>query len=1038
MKFANSIFFRACLGFQEEKIPDKRLLAECPVDKTSDRSIHLTYSHRMIERQLKSCLMVVCSLLLTGSMALAQRQITGAVSDIESGEPLIGATVSIVGTTLGAITDLNGNYRLNLPTEATSLKFTYSGYADQTIAVGASNTVNAYLVSGISLGETVVIGYGTVKREDATGLVQSVTADKFNKGAITSTQELFSGKISGVVVTSSDGSPGAGAKIRIRGESSLSASNSPLIVIDGVPLDNGGVNGSRNQLNFINPNDVESITVLKDASAAAIYGNRASGGVIIITTKKGKLGKKISVGYNANVSVGQNYNRVDVLTADEFKSAILNHYSDSTMTSYAKSRALIGTANTDWQDEIYQSAWGHDHSVNLSGGIGVVPYRVSFGYTNKDGVLKSDNFSRYSAAVNLNPGFFNNTLQLNVHFKGMLSDNHFADRGAIGSALSFDPTKPVRDTSSLYGGFYTWKTSATNNNPNGLAPANPVALLELRDDNSTVKQYITNVTADYRFKFLPALRVNLNVGYDYSKGNGTVVVPNYAAFAFNALNGGGVNNRYEQTKKNSILETYLNYKKSFGEHDVDVMGGYSWQHFLEGSESRDDDSAGTNATAGKPANINKAELYLLSLFGRVNYTFKDRYLLTGSLRRDGTSRFAPEYRWGIFPAAAFAVKLIEKDRKYLNNIKLRTSWGLTGQQDIPNYYAYLPQYQYGDINAQYQLGDSLYTTIRPNGYVRDIKWEETASFNVGVDFSIINGRLSGALDVYQRSTTDLLNYISPAALSNLTNYVYDNIGTMESKGVELSLNFTPVKSKNVTWDVATNFAYNTSEITKLTSGETAEYLGELTGGIAGGVGSNIQIHTVGYSPASFFVYEQKYDENGTLLENQFVNKNGDTLNVINNFDKYRYKNPAPKYTLGITSNLNVGHFNFSFAGRANLGNYVYNNVQTDMGYLDRLYASTNYLSNVNQSAVDLNVSRQASLTFSDHFVTNASFFRIDHVTVGYSFDHLIGDYLNIYATVQNPLVVTKYKGLDPEIGNGIDNNIYPRPRTYVLGLNVNF
>ena len=988
----------------------------------------------MLERQLKSCLWTVCCLLLSGSMALAQRQISGAVSDIDSGEPLIGASVAVPGTTTGVITDVNGNYRLTLPEGTTTLKVTYTGYTEQVVAITSSNILNVYLSAGISLGETVVIGYGTVKREDATGLVQSVSVGSFNKGAITGPQELLAGKVAGVVI-STDGAPGSGSQIRIRGESSLSASNNPLIVVDGVPLDNGGVSGSRNQLNVINPNDIETITVLKDASAAAIYGNRASGGVIIITTKKGKLGKKIQVGYNANVSVGQTYNRVDVLTADEFIHAVQNHYSDSTNTKYQKSRALLGTAKTDWQDEIYQSAWGQDHNVNLSGGIGPVPYRVSFGYTNKNGVLKTDNFSRYSAAVNLNPGFFNNTLQVNVHFKGMLSDNHFADRGAIGSALSFDPTKPVRDTSSsLYGGFTTWKISNTNSNPNGLAPANPVALLELRDDNSTVKQYITNASADYRFKFLPALRANLNVGYDYTKGAGTIVVPNYAAFAFDLINGGGVNNRYDQTKKNSLLETYLNYKKTFGEHDVDIMGGYSWQHFEVGGSYKNSDTAGTPAETSEDSN--PSELYMVSLFGRINYAYKGRFLLTGSLRRDGTSRFAPEYRWGIFPAAAAAVKVIDNDSKYFDKLKVRTSWGITGQQDIPDYYAYLARYQFGTPNAQYQFGDQFIQTLRPNGYVRDIKWEQTSSYNVGVDFSVVKDRVSGTVDAYLRNTKDLLNYISPSALSNLTNYVYDNIGTMESQGYEVSLNLTPVKTKNVTWDFSTNLAYNKSKITKLTTSDDPEDPGELTGGIAGGVGSNIQIHTVGYAPYSFYVFEQQYDEAGNILEGQFVDRNLDS--VVNEKDKYRFHKPAPNYTLGLTSNLRIGHFNFSFAGRANFGSYVYNNVQTDMGYLDRLYATTNYLSNINQSAVDLNVVSQGNLTFSDHFVTKASFFRLDHITAAYNFEHLIGQFMNVYATVQNPLVVTSYKGLDPEISNGIDNNIYPRPRTFVLGLNVNF
>lgn len=988
---------------------------------------------KIFTKRLKQALLLLFCLGGFQLSIMAQRTVTGTVQDQETGETLVG--VSIVekeNRSNGAVTDINGQFSIKVSEKATALLLNYTGYSLLEQSIVGTNNVTVQLASSAELKEVIVIGYGTVKRQDATGLVQSVSSESFNRGAITGPQDLLAGKVAGVVITS-DGSPGGGAKIRIRGESSLSASNDPLIVVDGIPLDNGGVAGSRNQLNIINPNDIESMTILKDASAAAIYGNRASGGVIIITTKKGKLGKKISVGYNMNVSAGQTTNRVDVLTADEFRQTVTTRYTDPDPTKPPHpALGLLGSANTDWQDEIYQTAFGQDHSLNVSGGIGVVPYRVSMGYTNKNGLLKTDKFSRYSTALNLSPGFINNTLQFNVNFKGMLSDNHFADRGAIGNALSFDPTKPVRDTSARFGGFTTW--TIPNGNPNGLAPANPLALLELRDDNSTVKQYISSASVDYRLPFFPDLRANLNLAYDYAKGSGTIIVPNYAAFAFDAINGGGVNNVYEQTKKNSLLETYLNYQKKFGRHSVDLMGGYSWQHFEVNNSYKNTDSAGTPAetTEGR----DPAEYYLISMYGRLNYGFADRYLLTASLRRDGTSRFDPDYRWGLFPAGAFAVKIIENDKKYLNFVKLRLGVGVTGQQNIGDEYASRARYLIGQNNAQYQFGDEFITTIRPNGYVADIQWEKTATYNGGVDFSIIDKRVGGSLDIYKRNTSDLLNYIPVPALSNLTNFVTTNIGTMESKGVELTLNLTPVLTKKVKWDLSANFAYNQSEITKLTISEDPDYKGVFTGGIAGGVGSNIQIHSVGYQPSTFYVYHQLYDENGKLLEGQFEDTNGD--GIVNDNDKYRYKNPSPRYTIGLTSNIALGNFDFSFAGRANMGNYVYNNVQTDMGYLNRLFGTTKYLSNVNQSAVDLNVLDQAKLTFSDHFVTKASFFRLDHVTAGYNFNHLLGKFLRVYATIQNPLVVTKYEGLDPEIGNGIDNTIYPRPRTYLLGVSVNF
>lgn len=961
-------------------------------------------------------------------MANAQRTITGTVTDRETGEPLIGVTILEKEVrTNGIATDFEGKFRLRVSDNATALLLSYTGYENMEQSIVGVNDVIVAMGTNAALDEVLVIGYGTVKREDATGLIQSVTAERFNKGAITGPQELLAGKLAGVTIVT-DPSPGGGAQIRIRGESSLSANKDPLIVVDGVPLDNGGVSGNRNPLNIINPNDIETFTVLKDASAAAIYGNRASGGVIIITTKKGALGKKITLGYSGNVSIAETANRVDVLTADEFRTAVNSRYADG-----HAARTLLGTGNTDWQDEIYQQAFGHDHNLSASGGIGIVPYRVSLGFTQKNGLLRTDEFKRYSSSINLNPKFLNNRLQFNLSFKGMISDNHFADRGAIGNALSFDPTKPVRDTSARYGGFTTW--TIANGNPNGLAPTNPIALLELRNDNSTVKQYITNAVIDYRFAFLPELRANLNLGYDHARGEGNIIVPNYAAFAFDALNGGGVNNYYEQTKKNSLLEAYLNYKKGFGPHGLEVMGGYSWQHFEVDNYSKNTDTAGTPAET--TTSRDPAEYYLVSLFGRLNYDFRGKYLVTASLRRDGTSRFDPKYRWGLFPAAAIAVKLIDNDHKYLDNVKLRLSWGITGQQDIGDYYAYLARYQVGQDNAQYQLGDDFITTLRPNGYVADIKWEETTTYNLGVDFSIVRNRVSGSLDIYRRDTKDLLNFIPFAALSNLTNFATDNIGTMKTQGVELSLNFTPVMRGKVRWDFSTNFAYNDPEITKLTTSDDPNYQGVATGGIAGGVGSNIQIHSVGYAPSSFYVNQQLYDENGNILEGQFANLNGDT--TVNADDRYRFHNAAPRYTLGLTSNLSVGNFNFSFAGRAHIGNYMYNNVQTDMGYLNRLFGTTRYLSNINQSGVDLNVVDQANLTFSDHFVTNASFFRLDHVTAGYNFPNLIGKAnLNVYVTVQNPLVVTEYKGLDPEVGNGIDNNIYPRPRTYLLGFGLNF
>jgi len=886
--------------------------------------------------------------------------------------------------------------------------------------------VNVELSEGRFLDEVVLIGYGTVRREDATGSIQSVSSSDFNRGAITGPQELLAGKLPGVVVTTSDGAPGGGATIRIRGESSIFASNDPLIVIDGVPLENTGVSGSRNVLNAINPNDIETFTVLKDASAAAIYGNRASAGVILITTKQGKLGGRMRIGYNVNVSTSEATKFVDALNRDEFLDVIA-HHKDST-----NARKLVDTFDTYWQDEIYQTAFGHDHNLYASGGIGIVPFRVSLGYTDKEGILKTDKFNRITAAVNLNPGFIDNTLQVNLNFKSMFADNHFANRSAIGNALNFDPTQPIYDSLSPYAGFKTWTISDI---PNELAPTNPVALLELRDDDSEETRYITNMSVDYRFSFFPALRANLNLAYDYSKGEGTIIVPTNASFAYDAVSGGGVNNTYNQTKKNSLLEFYLNYKEIFDKHSIDLMAGYSWQQFAVDNAFRNSDQAGTPAetTTGS----DPAELFLLSFYGRANYSYNDRFLLTLTLRSDGTSRFAPENRWGLFPAAALAVKVIDNDKDYFNNLKIRAGWGSTGQQDIgTDYYAYLARYQLGNESASYQFGEDYITTLRANGYDSKIKWEETETINLGFDFDIIRDRFTGSMDIYKRYTKDILNRIPVPAGTNLTNFVTTNIGNMENEGLELALLGTLISTPKVNWEFGANVAYNHFEITKLTATDDPTYEGILTGGIAGGVGSNIQIHTVGFAPYSFYVYEQMYDEDGQILENMFVDRNED--GIINGMDKYHFEKRSADYTFGFSSRLEIGDFDFSFAGRASVGNYVYNNIQTDMGYLLRLYGSSGVLWNLNQSAVDNNVLNQSSLTFSDHFVQKADYLKIDHLTVGYNFDHLIGNFFRIYATLQNPLVATSYEGLDPEIFDGIDRNFYPRPRTFLFGLNVEF
>lgn len=977
-------------------------------------------------RQFYKITLIALGIFVLPGWLLAQRAVSGTVTDLETGEPLVGASILATGTLTGTVTDFDGNYSLTMPAESTSLTISYTGYATLEKDVGNATIVDVQLDAGQILDEVVVIGYGTIKKEDATGSVQSVSSEKFNRGAITGPQELLAGKIAGVSISTKSGAPGEGAKIRIRGESSLSANNDPLIVIDGVPLSGGDVSGGRNPLNLINPNDIESFTVLKDASASAIYGNRAAGGVIIITTKKGAVGKKMKIGYSGNVSIGVVNEKVDALTAREFSALIQERYEADHPAVQA-----LGTEETDWQGEIYQKAIGHDHNLSLSGAAGNFPYRVSLGYTDKNGILKTDNFNRLTGSVNLNPGFLDNRLQFNVGLKAMKIENRFADRGAIGNALNFDPTKPVLDAESPYGGYWTWEQGG---GPNVLATVNPLALLNLKEDKSEVNRFIGNFQVDYRFSFLPALRANLNIAYDKLNSKGSVFIPEEAAFKFYD---GGEDKQYTQEKENQLAEFYLNYKKDFGKNGIDVMGGYSWQKFFIEDFEESYNVARTEVLAAP--NRDPRELFLVSLFGRLNYTYDNRYLLTLSLRRDGTSRFSPDNRYGLFPAAALAVKVINNETAPgLSSLKLRLGYGVTGQENIgdktKDYYAYLPQYQSGFDNAQYQFGNGFVNTIRPNGYDSNIQWEETTTYNAAIDFGLLKNKVTGSLEFYQRNTENLLNFVPVPAGTNLTNFITTNVGDLENTGVEFSINATPLQTTNQSLDVGFNIAYNKNKITRLTATDDPDYQGVLTGGIGGGVGSNIQIHSVGFPASSFYVFEQVFDADGIPVEGLYVDRNKD--GVINGDDQYRLEQPVADYTMGFTARYQYKAFDVSFAGRANVGNYVYNNVWSNGAFYSQLFNSTGVISNVN--AVTSTIDFTNPQYFSDYYVRDASFLRIDHITFGYNFDKLLGDFMRLYLTVQNPLVLTNYEGIDPEVENGIDNNIYPRPRTYVFGVSVDF
>lgn len=994
----------------------------------------------MFKHLLAKLLLLSVIILYSSLNAFAQSgTVSGTVSD-EDGYTLPGATVVIKGTSRGTATDLNGNFTIDVKKTVT-LVFSYVGYITQEVAAQPNTTVNVTMVSeATGLNEVIVIGYGTTKKEDATGSVSPISSKDFNEGSITAPTNLITGKVAGVSVISGGGAPGSGAQVRIRGGSSLSASNDPLYVIDGVPLDNEDISGNRNPLNLINPADIETFTVLKDASATAIYGSRASNGVILITTKKGKIGNPLKINYIGTFSLYTPTKKNDVLNANQFLNEMKNHYP----AQVGGAGSLLDTTSmvdTDWQDQIFQNAFGMDHYLSFTGATKQMPYRVSLGYSNQDGILKTDNLERFTGSFALNPTFFDDHLNIDLNGKGSYIKNRFADNGAIGAATQFDPTKPVYDPSdSKFGGYYSWKQS--DGIPSTQATTNPVALLNQREDLSNVYNFTGNAKIDYKIHGFEDLKATLNVGMDYSKSDGTVFVDTTAAFEYDAQTGGGVNNKYEQEKKNQLLDFYLTYTKDIPsiKSNLSVMAGYSWQHFW-----RENYSINSNI-AMLPANTDTiddpTESYLISFYGRFNYTYNNRYMLTFTLRNDQTSRFSPDTRSGLFPAVALAWKINEEnflmDSKVLSQLKLRMGWGITGQQNISdNDYPYLPIYTASQVNAQYQMGNQFYTTLRPEGYDPDIKWEETTTWNLGIDYGFASDRYYGSLDVYYRQTKDLINFIPVPAGTNLTNYILTNIGDLENRGVEFSIFTRPIVKNDLFWEIGLNATYNKNEITKLTATDDPEYLGEPTGGISGGVGNNIQINSVGYPTNSFFVWEQVYDTDGNPIQGLYVDRDGD--GEITNNDKYHFHKPAADFWFGINSRVEWKNWDFAFSGRANFGNYVYNNIASENGVYERLYRPEGpYLGNISSYVYQTNFANPEYL--SDFYIQDASFFKMDYMTVGYIFRSIGNSKLNLRltGTVNNVFTITDYDGIDPEIDDGIDNNNYPRPRAYVLSVNLQF
>lgn len=967
--------------------------------------------------------------------------VTGKVTNA-SGAPIAGATIKVKGGKSIGSTNSDGTFSVKAPANA-MLEIVSVGYSSGQMSVPANGIMNFSLQPTTeSLDEVVVIGYGTAKKKDLTGSVAVVTSKDFVKGQLTTPEQLISGKVAGVSITPNGGAPGSGSVIRIRGGASLNASNDPLIVIDGVPIDNNGISGSANALSLINPNDIESFNVLKDASAAAIYGSRASNGVIIITTKRG-VGGKAKFNFSSMTSVYTPSGKIDVLSADQFKTFVNANGKPSDV-------ALMGTANTDWQNEIYRTSIGSDNNISMSGAIfGKVPFRASLGYLNQQGILRGGSLQRTSAAIVVSPKFFNNHLKVDFNIKGAVTENQFANEGAIGAAVGFDPTKPVLSGNNRFGGYWEWLDPNSTTGLKSLAPINPVGLLNQRDDRSHVERSIGNVQFDYKFHFLPDLRAVLNLGYDISKGGGTIVINDSAAQSYKRFKDvnnkfhGGVNNVYRQTKENTLMDFYFNYVKSTSFGNIDLTAGYSYQAFKTTNYNFSDytfDGTKVN-TPVFPFDI--PENRLIGFYSRLQYSYKGKYLLTATVRRDGSSRFAKENRWGTFPSAAIAWRIKDeffKNTKAINDLKLRFGYGVTGNQDGISLYGYQPTYNLSSNQSQYQFGNTFYNLYAPAGYNSALKWEQTEMLNAGIDFALFNNRVTGTLEYYERKTKDLLNAANQPAGSNFTNIIIANVGDMKNKGVELTLNLAMVSKKDFTWDVGFNINYNKNEITNLTLSPDPKYPGNLFGGISGGTGQTILINAVGHPRGAFYTYKQIYDEKtGKPIDGLFEDLNRD--GTINSSDLYTYKQVEPVVFMGINSNFTYKKWNGGFVMRANVGNYLYNNVRSGSGTVRNIINPIGVLRNGSTEVLDSKLSGNGEKYYlSDYWVQNASFLRMDNINIGYNVGKVFNNKANLRlsANVQNVFVITKYKGLDPEISGGIDNNLYVRPRVFVFGISLDF
>lgn len=969
-------------------------------------------------------------LLLLPLSIFAQNTFEGIVLDKATKQPLPGVNLNIKGVSRSNTTDFSGIFKLANLKIGDEITFSFVGYTDQKIVYAGQKNLQVFLVEESNqLKEVVVqVGYGSVKKKDATGSVTTLSAKDFNKGVNISTENMLNGRVAGVTVNTS-GAPGSSSEIRIRGGSSLFASNNPLIVIDGLPMDNATNTGSSSFLASLNPATVESITVLKDASATAIYGSRAANGVIIITTKKGS--KTLSAEFNSQYSIGNLVKTIDVLNADQFREVIAD--------KRPSDLAQLGTANTDWQRAIYRQTGTLDLSLAVRGNIGgVLPTSLTLGHTDQEGLRLTNGFARQTVGLVMNPSLLNNHLKLKLAANYANEKNRFTD-AVEDAALAFNPTQPVYDANSFYGGFFQYINGATNDGQpklNTNATRNPVARLLQTDDTGTNERYFGNFELDYKLHFFPAIRAVVNVGFDESNGNRTRLSGTNAASSFNIDNiPVGTNEYTTETRKNKLLDAYLVYNKEFKSLKTETTAGYSYQRF-DGAKFETGNIFEVSRTLNNETTSYTPRV-LLGFFGRSNLNFRDKYLLTLSYRRDGSSTFESDSRWGNFPAAAFAWKIKEdlfKNNKTLSDLKLRLSWGITGQQDIPDPNGYLEKYTVAGGNSQYFFGATPIAVALANKLTKKLKWEETTSYNAGLDFGFFDNRITVSADAFYKLSNDLLVNAATSDGSNFSNRVYQNIGSFSTKGVELLINAAVFKSQKFNWNLSFNATKFERRIEELQGG-----LDMIVGDNITGLGSFPQIFKEGYTPYSFYVYKQLYNSEGKAIEGAFADLNGD--NVINDADRYVYNNPDPDFTAGLASNMNFFNFDFSFNLRASVGNRVFNAVNpTYASYLK--LESNGMLFNTPASLLNTNFTTISGPgILSDLYVENASYLRLDNISLGYTLPKLAHNKISVrFSTgMQNVFTLTKYTGLDPEVtGNGVDKTIYPRQRSIVFGANIKF